>query len=314
VEAGGLDAGGVDGGGVVVGELRTGLGVLDGGFGVGTPPREPPGECVGFGVGPLPRCPPGLPLPGWPRPPCDRCLPAPGRAAEGGGMKKPGSPGYPGAQCAVPPLVTRGPRPGSVNGMPDPLRLGVLVAGSPVAGDVIEPNITSSGSDDPPARRASATAMAAGTTSAPRHAASGQAARRGFLGARTRGGGLLGAGLLGGRLWDSGLFGGAFLGAGLLGGGARGDGSGGDGAERAATGHPSGRVTWLARGRVSTAARTGGTGHMGGTGGTAAKFAEAAGTRSGGTETAWSANPGTTRSGRVTRETVRRDCMTAPIA
>jgi hypothetical protein len=255
----------------VAGELCTGLGVLDGAFGGGVLPREPPGECAGFGAGPLPGCPP--PLPRWPRPRCDRCLPPPARAAEGGGMKKPGRPGYPDAQCALPPVVTRDRIPGSTNGRPKALRPGVLVADSPVAGDVSEPNSTPSGNDDPPARSASATTMAAGTTSAPRHATSGQAARRGFLGARARGGRPFGGGV------------------------------GGDGVGRAATGHPSGRVTWLACGRVSTAARAGGT---------AAMTAEAAGTRSGGTRTARPAGPGMTRSGRVTRGTVRRDCMTAP--
>jgi hypothetical protein len=63
--------------------------------------------------------------------------------------------------------------------MPNAFRLVWLVTGSPVAGDVTEPNSDSSGSDDPAPGRESIIAMAPGTTSVPRHAATSQAARRG---------------------------------------------------------------------------------------------------------------------------------------
>jgi hypothetical protein len=214
------------------------------------PPREP-GEWVGLGNGPLPGCPP----------PRDLCF-LPSCRPVAGGMRKPGNPGYPRCQCSFPPLVRRGPSPGSTKETPEAFSPGALAAGSPVAGVTADPNSTPSGNDAPPPPRHSATTMAPGTTSAPRHATTSQGARRGppargrATGRRATGGGGTGRGSDG----------------------RDGTGSGGDG--RAATDQPSGRV---ARSRCGWVTRT-----------------------------ARPAATGTTRSGRVTRGTVRRDCMTHP--
>src|SRR5258707_12362005 len=92
------------------------------------------------------------------------------------GMKKPGTPGYPGSQC-FPSFARCGPSPGFTNGTPVPLRPGPP-GDSPVAGVRADPNSAPSGSDDPPPCKSNSTTMTPGTTGGPRHAATRKAGPR----------------------------------------------------------------------------------------------------------------------------------------